>query len=480
MRSSRLKLTLIFLLLSIAIAAAIVLSADSTRNRNVYKLAARDAVLLSEVARGLIEAAAPRGGSLLESDSTTGGFILAPSIQRQLATLPDYLIVVGTDSTIYFASAPVGRLNDTDWTNIYTGLTKVEDGGPAGVMRLSVGTVVFVGARINDPTTGLIRVIAGSRTEPESTPRELLTVLYVIIPLMIVLAVTVFWFVTSGVFQRIERVRTDVAAISDGKSLHRRLSNEGASEELDSLITTLNSMIARLETSFLSLRRFTADASHELKTPLAVIRADIERAMHEKTTDLDRQIALEESLQEVRRMSDLVDGLLTLARSDEKQIEIVKEPVNLTALTHEVYETALILGEAAGVNVQLSFITDVTVVGDHDRLRQLFLNLVTNAIKYTPAGGRVDIGLGVHASTATFAVRDTGIGISASDLPHVFDRFWRADRVRTRGSERTGAGLGLAISQWIAQAHSGSLTVSSRLGKGSLFTVILPLNFTES
>lgn len=179
-------------------------------------------------------------------------------------------------------------------------------------------------------------------------------------------------------------------------------------------------------------------------------------------------------------MSDLVDSLLTLARTDESQMQILREPVDLAQLTREVYETALILGEPAEVSVHLPFISEVTILGDQDRLRQLFLNLVSNAIKYTPRGGRVDIGLGVHPTTVTFAVKDTGIGIAASDIPHVFERFWRADRVRSRAAEKGGVGLGLAICHWIAQAHGGTLTVSSRLGKGSLFTATLPLTPAES
>jgi signal transduction histidine kinase len=141
----------------------------------------------------------------------------------------------------------------------------------------------------------------------------------------------------------------------------------------------------------------------------------------------------------------------------------------------EVFETALILGEAQGVTVNLPFTADVVVLADRTRLRQLFLNLVTNAIKYTPRGGRVELSLSHRVrDEVAFTVRDSGIGISAGDLPYVFDRFWRADRARSRGGERSGFGLGLAISQWIAQAHGGRVTAQSRLGRGSVFTVILP------
>jgi signal transduction histidine kinase len=144
-----------------------------------------------------------------------------------------------------------------------------------------------------------------------------------------------------------------------------------------------------------------------------------------------------------------------------------------------VFETAVILGEEAGVTVALPLVEDATVLGDEPRLRQLFLNLVTNAIKYTPRGGHVEMTLSLRNNNEVgFAVRDTGVGIAAADLPHIFERFWRADRVRSRpagGDGRGGGfGLGLAISQWIAQAHGGSLTAQSRLGRGSIFTVLLP------
>jgi signal transduction histidine kinase len=148
----------------------------------------------------------------------------------------------------------------------------------------------------------------------------------------------------------------------------------------------------------------------------------------------------------------------------------------MAPLVRDVYETAVILGEEAGLDVGLAVLEQGTVDGDVRRLRQLFLNLITNAIKYTPRGGRVELSLSHRLSNEiAFTVRDSGIGMSAADLSHVFERFWRADRARSRTSERGGFGLGLAISQWIAQAHGGRITVQSRLGRGSVFTVTLPL-----
>ena len=188
----------------------------------------------------------------------------------------------------------------------------------------------------------------------------------------------------------------------------------------------------------------------------------------------EQLVALEEALQETARMADLVDSLLTLARADEGRFDLHRELVDVHALAHEVLETAVILGESAGLRVTMSQADQATVLGDYLRLRQLFLNLITNAIKYSQKGGEVELSLTRKDGQIIFSVRDTGIGISAADLPFIFDRFWRSDRARSRAAERGGFGLGLAIGQWIAQAHGGTLTAQSRLHRGSTFTVTLP------
>jgi signal transduction histidine kinase len=298
-----------------------------------------------------------------------------------------------------------------------------------------------------------------------------------LIPVVAIAAVFGAGVIARIAFAPIEQVIDEVEAVTDGRSLHRRVHvDDSVGDEFTRLSGTLNAMIARLETSFGALRRFTADASHELKTPLTVLRADVERAMSATVSPAEQLIALEEALAETTRMADLVNGLLTLARADEGRLDLYREPVDLCALSYDVFETAQLLGEPAQLTVRMDPPPALTVHGDRERLRQLFLNLITNAIKYTPAGGAVDVRLAQDAQHALFSVQDTGIGIAAADLPHVFERFWRADRVRTRGGERTGFGLGLPISQYIAQAHGGSLTVQSRLGRGTIFTVSLPLD----
>lgn len=320
------------------------------------------------------------------------------------------------------------------------------------------------------------RVFVGQTTASVSfTPRELISTMLIVTPLLLGVSMTFAYVIAGRSFRPIDRMVDQVEAISDGRSLHRRLNIGAAGQELARLAGTLNEMIERLESSFGALRRFTADASHELKTPLAVMRADVERAMSATISSNEQAVALEEALQQVTRMADLVDSLLTLARADEGRFEVFREPIQLAGLVREVVETARLLGEDADLTIDAPTIEDADVLGDLTRLRQLMLNLVTNAIKYTPRGGRVTISLTRGEEVVTLTVEDTGIGIAAADLPYVFERFWRADRVRSRASERGGFGLGLAICQWIAQAHGGQLSVVSRLGRGSAFSVTLPL-----
>jgi signal transduction histidine kinase len=234
-------------------------------------------------------------------------------------------------------------------------------------------------------------------------------------------------------------------------------------------------MWTRLERSFAALRRFTADASHELKTPLTVVRAGVERAITRPDLPQETLAVLEETLQEVNRMTELLEALLTLARADEGRADLHKEAVDIREIIEEAGETGELLAEHAGVAIEIHLPPEPVVVPvDRSRIRQLALNLIENAVKYTPRGGQVSVELGSHDGRVVFSVADTGIGIAPGDLPHVFDRFWRADSARTRTSERAGTGLGLAICKWIAEAHGGTIDVQSRPGRGTTFTVGLP------
>ncbi len=393
-----------------------------------------------------------------------------------LSLLEGYVLV--QDSTGYdiYASPAVQALS-TDDRNTFS--TAARDAHADRVLRrveLHADEVLLATRVVPLSDNARYRVYAGLSTSNITyTPPELIGPMLVITPLLLVLSVTFAYLIAGRAFQPIDVLIDQVEAITDGRSLHRRLGVAAAGDELMRLSETLNAFIERLERSFGALRRFTADASHELKTPLAVIRADVERAMSPTTSEGDQAISLEEALQQVTRMADLVDSLLTLARADEGRFDLFREPIELEPLVREVLETARLLGEDQDLTIEAPILENAEVLGDVTRLRQLFLNLVTNAIKYTPRGGTVEISLAREESVVRFSVKDTGIGIAAADLPHIFERFWRADRVRSRASERGGFGLGLAISQWIAQAHGGTLEAQSRLTRGSTFIVTLPL-----
>ena len=294
----------------------------------------------------------------------------------------------------------------------------------------------------------------------------------VIAPVVLLCAAALGWWLAGTSVQPLLGIIDEVEAITDGRSLHRRLAVPLSGDEIGRLVVTLNGMLARLEQSFASLRRFTADASHELKTPLMVLRAGVERGLTHPQTPREVMQGLDETLDQINQMTEMVDDLLTLARADEGRAPLALEETDLRELVADVSETAGMLGEDGKLTVTTQIPDEpVRLPVDRHRIRELLLNLVTNAIKYTPPGGTVGLTLGAGADHATLVVSDSGIGIAPGDLPHIFDRFWRADPARSRTGDRPGMGLGLAITKWIAEAHGGSITVQSRPGRGSVFTV---------
>jgi len=408
-------------------------------------------------------------------NDSLSGRELTPRYKGLLDILPGYVLIADAKHVLYLSQA-VRALSDRDQVKLSIAF-KIQSGADSLVTLDDEGIQLLLVAKAEpaSATTPVRWVVAGVSTAPLFVASgQVLFLSLVIAPLILIISAVTAWTLAGRMLQPIEQMVNDVEAVSDGRSLHRRIPVEDLGDEIGRLGTTLNAMLGRLESSFAALRRFTADASHELKTPLTVLRADLERAMTTPQGSTDQLVALEEGLQEAARMADLVESLLTLARADEGRFDLHREPVEMEPLIREVTETAYILGEAAGLEVSAPVTQPVTVLGDRVRLRQLFLNLVTNAIKYTARGGKIELSLESHEGAAVFTVKDTGIGIAGVDLPFIFERFWRVDRARSRGGERGGVGLGLAISQWIAQAHGGSINVSSRLGRGSSFAVTIP------
>jgi heavy metal sensor kinase len=268
---------------------------------------------------------------------------------------------------------------------------------------------------------------------------------------------------------------TSAARAIDAPDLSRRIAVPASRDELRYLAETLNGMLARIETAFRRTTELTANASHELRTPLAVIRATAEVAlMRAPGADSDRA-ALREILREAERNTALLEDLLRLARADAGNASIHFAPVDFAETVRVTCGRCEPLAAAQGVSLRLKQASGpLSVSGDAAHLKRLVLILLDNAVKYTPAGGIVEVIVaGSPSGYATCEVRDTGIGISEADLPHIFDRFFRSDRARTR--EQSGAGLGLAIAEWIARVHHSRIEVESVLGAGSTFRVSFPV-----
>ncbi|RLA97319.1 MAG: hypothetical protein DRG32_03790, partial [Deltaproteobacteria bacterium] len=296
----------------------------------------------------------------------------------------------------------------------------------------------------------------------------------VAVPSVLILAVVGGLFLANKALRPVDEITNTARKIGSSGDLSQRIRlKRKVDDEIGRLAATFNEMIAKVENSFQQIKRFTADASHELKTPLTILRGEIEVGLKRLRTPEEYQKILASNLEEVKHMSRMVEDLLTLARADMGALELRKEVVDLGGLVREVWEEVRLWAEDKGVELLFQEDGEARIMGDRGRLRQLALNLIDNAIKYTPSGGRVELRVVRDGDEVTFSVADTGEGIPAEDLQRIFERFYRVDKARSR--QRGGTGLGLSICKWIAEAHGGRISAESELGRGSKFHVFLPL-----
>ncbi len=270
----------------------------------------------------------------------------------------------------------------------------------------------------------------------------------------------------------LEAVTRTALQITRADDLSRRIPYQGPPEdEVGQLISAFNQTLGRLETLFNSQRRFLADVGHELRTPLTVIKGNVDLMRRMRSIDDESMDSIES---EVDRLTRLVGDLLLLAQAESGKLTLVKATVEMDSLVFEVLHQMRVLAKDR-LRLALGEVDQVLVCGDKDRLKQVLVNLVGNAIKYTPAGGEVVVGVGKDGNRARLTVSDNGPGIPAEDLPHIFERFYRAEKSRTRSREGKGFGLGLSIAYWIVRNHGGQIDVSSREKGGTTFCVWLPL-----
>lgn len=252
---------------------------------------------------------------------------------------------------------------------------------------------------------------------------------------------------------------------------------DDASPEVLSLTDSYNAMIYRLADSLRRSRQFAADVTHELRTPLTILRGETELALRSNSNQEQITQVLESNLEEISRMSYLIEDLLLLSKSDLGEIPLKMEALDLSGLVMELHYQAQLLANSKKIGVDLNVPKEQIVVqADSLRLRQVLLNLLTNAIKYTHEGGNISINMKATVKYIEVAIKDSGIGISEEHLRKIFERFYRIDKTRNRNDG--GSGLGLAIVKWIVDAHDGQVNVTSTPGQGSCFTITLPLTQT--
>jgi len=292
------------------------------------------------------------------------------------------------------------------------------------------------------------------------------------IPIVLVLGATGGWFLARRTLSPIAHI-TAMARRITASNLGERLKPKGSGDELDYLITTLNEMISRLEDSFRRISQFTADASHELRTPIASVKAEAELLLSKPRSIEEYQGALANTMEKLDLLTKMMNDLILLSKFDSDEAGLDMAPIKLNDLLVNLWELFRVLAEQKGIEFTLGEVGEANVLGDRTRLQQLLTNLIDNAIKFTPSGGHVHMSLEKDGGFAKISVHDTGIGIPEEEFGHIFERFYRVDKSRSRDSG--GTGLGLSICQWIAKAHRGNIDVESELGKGSRFIVSLPL-----
>jgi heavy metal sensor kinase len=340
----------------------------------------------------------------------------------------------------------------------------------------------------NNHATKIVQV-ASSLEEVEEALNTLFIILVITVPLALMVASLGGQFLAHKALKPVDHI-TQTARMITSQNLNQRIIPPKVKDEISRLIETFNEMISRLDQSFRQIKQFSSDASHELKTPLTILKGEVEVMLRKERTPQEYQQTLKSNLEEINRMSQIVEDLLILSKADTGDIRLNKGDISLTEILNEVVAQMDMLAKSKRLHLSTSnHHQDIHIFGDALRIRELFINLIENGIKYTEEGGSIHIALQKENELlvgnpldrmkrekeefAKIIVSDTGIGIAKEDQEKIFDRFFRVDKARSR--EQGGSGLGLSICKWIVEAHQGEIKVESELGKGSSFIIILPL-----
>jgi len=381
-----------------------------------------------------------------------------------------YYQIWGQDGILHASTIKVGQTNTPLDPERLKAVKPVFHNVKIGDARLRVLTVPLLAG---DRPAGALQVGA-KMAVVDSTQRALLTVLIVGSLLSMSIAGLAMWISTDQTLKPLQGATQVALHITHADDLSRRIPYRGPPEdEVGQLIRAFNHTLSRLENQFHMQRRFMADVGHELRTPLTVVKGNVGLMRRMGQTDMESLDSIEN---EVDRLTRLVGDLLLLAQAEAGKIPLNRAVVELDTLVLEVLSEMRVLAHDK-LALRLGDIDQVLVCGDRDRLKQVLVNLVGNGIKFTPAGGEVVVGLGKENNQARLTVSDNGPGIPPENLPHIFERFFRGEKSRTRSQqEGKGFGLGLSIAYWIVRNHNGRIEVTSANGRGTTFCVWLPLS----
>jgi signal transduction histidine kinase len=424
-------------------------------------------VLLSQVDRSLREAGDAVRRSLRFDQRGSLVLVAIPKLDQ----VPDvYFQVWGRDGQLKFWSSNLtGYDQALDVVNVLPSVATMRDTEVAG-SRTRVLSIPLAAPNSNR-TVGVLQVGA-SIAMVNLILKTLLVIVLIGSTAAVCLAGVAGWFSIRRALQPLNLVTETALQITRADDLSRRIPYQGSpGDEVGQLILSFNQTLSRLENLFNSQRRFLTDVGHELRTPLTVIKGNVDLMRRVNCTDEESMESIES---EVDRLTRLVGDLLLLAQAESGQIPLSHRTVELDTLVLEGLQQMKVLARNR-IQLRLEEIDQVLVCGDQDKLKQVLLNLVGNAIQYTPGGGEVAVGVGKTADRAYIRVSDTGAGIPPEDLPYIFERFYRGEKSRTRSRDGKGFGLGLSIAYWIIRNHGGEIEVKPNQPQGTIFTVWLTL-----
>jgi heavy metal sensor kinase len=414
--------------------------------------------------------------SLLDGVDKTGERYVADQITARYApeNYDRFIRITRPDGGVLYAS---GRTTSFDPSGLHPLAVNTVHGDLVQKVVLDDGSRLLVTVKVFQSSEGHRFLIesGGPMAPIETILSHLFFSLLIGVPLLGLVAVGGGLFLVSRALAPVVQIARSAEHITL-HNLNERLPLTNTGDELEHLSLALNRMIVRLNEAFEQNRRFLADASHELRTPLAALRGEMESVVEQARALPELRDRAGSALEEVDRLAKIVDALFAISRLDAGESQQEWERFDLAPLAASTTEQMSLLAEDKGIAVACNVQGKVSVDGDRARIKQVVVNLLDNAIKYTPPGGTINLNVHARGAKAVLEVVDTGMGIPASALPHIFERFYRVDQARSR--DAGGAGLGLAIVKSICAAHGGKVEVESAEGKGSQFTVELPLTTT--